>query len=56
LFLITQDPENKRCIRCDENLKKVFAGRNEVGMLEIAGLISPHFLKWLQVYRFFANV
>ncbi|KAK2371722.1 hypothetical protein P8452_45196 [Trifolium repens] len=40
-----QDPENKRRIRCDEKLKKVFAGRDEVGMLEIAGLISPHFLK-----------
>ncbi|CAL0332105.1 unnamed protein product [Lupinus luteus] len=40
-----QDPENKRVIICDEKLKKVFAGRDEVGMLEIAGLISPHFLK-----------
>ncbi|KAK7308790.1 hypothetical protein RJT34_05022 [Clitoria ternatea] len=40
-----QDPENKRVIRCDEKLKKVFAGRDEVGMLEVAGLISPHFLK-----------
>ncbi|XP_058773077.1 upstream activation factor subunit UAF30-like [Vicia villosa] len=40
-----QNPENKKLIRCDEKLKKVFAGRDEVGMLEIAGLISPHFLK-----------
>lgn len=40
-----QDPENKRTINCDEKLKKVFAGRDQVGMLEIAGLISPHFLK-----------
>ncbi|OIW22020.1 hypothetical protein TanjilG_29329 [Lupinus angustifolius] len=40
-----QDPENKRVIICDEKLKKVFAGRDQVGMLEIAGLISPHFLK-----------
>ncbi|XP_057450348.1 upstream activation factor subunit UAF30 [Lotus japonicus] len=40
-----QDPENKKLIRCDEKLKKVFAGKDEVGMLEIAGLISPHFLK-----------
>ncbi|XP_061354469.1 upstream activation factor subunit UAF30 [Gastrolobium bilobum] len=40
-----QDPENKRIIRCDEKLKKLFAGRDQVGMLEIAGLISPHFLK-----------
>ncbi|OIW11184.1 hypothetical protein TanjilG_15397 [Lupinus angustifolius] len=40
-----QDPENKKVIICDEKLKKVFAGRDQVGMLEIAGLISPHFLK-----------
>ncbi|XP_004511300.1 upstream activation factor subunit UAF30 [Cicer arietinum] len=40
-----QDPENKKLIRCDEKLKKIFAGKDEVGMLEIAGLISPHFLK-----------
>ncbi|TKY71253.1 Upstream activation factor subunit spp27 [Spatholobus suberectus] len=40
-----QDPQNKRTINCDEKLKKVFAGRDQVGMLEIAGLISPHFLK-----------
>ncbi|CAI8587296.1 unnamed protein product [Vicia faba] len=40
-----QNPGNKRLIRCDEKLKKIFAGRDEVGMLEIAGLISPHFLK-----------
>lgn len=39
-----QNPEKKRLIRCDEKLKKVFAGRDEVDMLEIAGLISPHFL------------
>jgi upstream activation factor subunit UAF30 len=45
LFIITQDPENKRRIRCDEKLKKVFAWRDEITMLEIAGLISPHFLK-----------
>ncbi|KAE9612792.1 hypothetical protein Lal_00027491 [Lupinus albus] len=40
-----QDPENKKVIICDEKLKKIFAGRDQVGMLEIAGLISPHFLK-----------
>ncbi|KAL1317089.1 hypothetical protein HN51_069197 [Arachis hypogaea] len=40
-----QDPENKKIIICDEKLKKIFAERDQVGMLEIAGLISPHFLK-----------
>ncbi|KAK4849124.1 hypothetical protein QYF36_021129 [Acer negundo] len=39
-----QDPENKKVIVCDEKLKKIFAGKDRVGFLEIAGLISPHFL------------
>ncbi|KAL3538823.1 hypothetical protein ACH5RR_002189 [Cinchona calisaya] len=40
-----QDPENKRVIVCDEQLKKIFGGKDRVGFLEIAGLINPHFLK-----------
>ncbi|KAG4972722.1 hypothetical protein AAZX31_11G001000 [Glycine max] len=40
-----QDPTDKRTINCDEKLKKVFAGKDQVEMLEIARLISPHFLK-----------
>ncbi|XP_018852104.1 zinc finger CCCH domain-containing protein 44-like [Juglans regia] len=40
-----QDPENKRIIICDEKLKKIFGGKERIGFLEIAGLISPHFLK-----------
>ncbi|EEF43575.1 uncharacterized protein LOC8280983 [Ricinus communis] len=40
-----QDPENKKIIICDEKLKKIFGGRDRVGFLEVAGLISPHFLK-----------
>ncbi|KAH7518072.1 uncharacterized protein LOC107415769 [Ziziphus jujuba] len=39
-----QDPENKKIIVCDEKLKKIFKGRDRVGFLEIAGLITPHFL------------
>ncbi|KAL8116285.1 uncharacterized protein LOC141667731 [Apium graveolens] len=39
-----QDPENKKIIICDEKLKKIFKGNDRVGFLEIAGLISPHFL------------
>ncbi|KAF7811055.1 upstream activation factor subunit spp27-like [Senna tora] len=39
-----QDPENKKIIICDEKLKKIFAGKDQIGFLEIAGLISPHFL------------
>ncbi|XP_021827354.1 uncharacterized protein LOC110767984 [Prunus avium] len=39
-----QDPQNKKIIVCDEKLKKIFAGKDSVGFLEIAGLITPHFL------------
>ncbi|KAF3777506.1 Upstream activation factor subunit [Nymphaea thermarum] len=40
-----QDPDNKKIIICDEMLKKIFAGKERVGFLEISGLINPHFLK-----------
>ncbi|KAI4295730.1 hypothetical protein L6164_035746 [Bauhinia variegata] len=39
-----QDPQNKKIIICDEKLKNIFK-KDQVGFLEIAGLISPHFLK-----------
>nr|CAD1840914.1 unnamed protein product [Ananas comosus var. bracteatus] len=40
-----QDPANKKLIHCDEKLKAIFGGKETVGMLEIAKLISSHFLK-----------
>ncbi|KAL3621096.1 hypothetical protein CASFOL_036008 [Castilleja foliolosa] len=40
-----QDSADKKVIICDEKLKSIFGGRDRVGFLEIAGLISPHFLK-----------
>ncbi|XP_008776796.1 protein TRI1-like [Phoenix dactylifera] len=40
-----QNPTNKREILCDEKLKTLFDGRDKVGMLEIASLITPHFQK-----------
>ncbi|KAL8027623.1 hypothetical protein ABFX02_14G107900 [Erythranthe guttata] len=40
-----QDPADKKVIVCDDKLKTIFAGKDRVGFLEIAGLISPHFLK-----------
>ncbi|KAH7692931.1 SWIB/MDM2 domain-containing protein [Dioscorea alata] len=40
-----QDPTNKRQIHCDEKLKSIFDGKDKVGMMEIAKLLSPHFLK-----------
>ncbi|KAJ8650623.1 hypothetical protein MRB53_003646 [Persea americana] len=40
-----QNPANKREINCDAKLKAIFDGRDKVGMLEIARLLSPHFIK-----------
>ncbi|XP_073045583.1 uncharacterized protein [Primulina eburnea] len=40
-----QDAADKKVIVCDDKLKKIFGGRDRVGFLEIAGLMSPHFLK-----------
>ncbi|KAJ0964407.1 hypothetical protein J5N97_029567 [Dioscorea zingiberensis] len=40
-----QNPTNKREIHCDEKLKSIFDGKDKVGMMEIAKLLSPHFLK-----------
>ncbi|OVA19165.1 SWIB/MDM2 domain [Macleaya cordata] len=40
-----QDPDNKKIIVCDEKLKKIFAGKERVGFLEISGLLNPHFIK-----------
>ncbi|KAG6506798.1 upstream activation factor subunit spp27-like [Zingiber officinale] len=40
-----QDPNDKKVIICDEKLKAIFGGRESVGFLEIAGLITPHFAK-----------
>ncbi|XP_020243471.1 upstream activation factor subunit spp27-like [Asparagus officinalis] len=39
-----QNPANKREIRCDDKLKSIFDGKETVGMMEIAGLLKPHFL------------
>jgi len=37
-----QDPENKRNINADENLKKVFGGKDVVNMFEMTKLVSKH--------------
>lgn len=37
-----QNPENKRNILADENLKKVFDGKDEVTMFEMTKLVSKH--------------
>ena len=37
-----QDPQNKRNIVADENLKKVFGGKEIVNMFEMTKLVSKH--------------
>lgn len=37
-----QDPNNKRNINADENLKKVFDGKETVNMFEMTKLVSKH--------------
>ncbi len=37
-----QDPSNKRNINADENLKKVFGGKDTVNMFEMTKLVSKH--------------
>ncbi|XP_010275139.1 PREDICTED: upstream activation factor subunit spp27 [Nelumbo nucifera] len=40
-----QNPANKKEIRCDDKLKSIFEGKDTVGFLEIATLLSRHFVK-----------
>jgi chromatin remodeling complex protein RSC6 len=37
-----QDPANKRNIVADENLKKIFGGKEVVSMFEMTKLVSAH--------------
>jgi chromatin remodeling complex protein RSC6 len=37
-----QDPKNKRNINADDNLKKVFDGKEVVNMFEMTKLVSKH--------------
>lgn len=37
-----QDPANKRNINADENLKKVFGGKDQVNMFEMTKLVAKH--------------
>lgn len=37
-----QDENNKRNINADENLKKVFGGKEQVNMFEMTKLVSAH--------------
>jgi upstream activation factor subunit UAF30 len=37
-----QDAKNRRMINTDENLKAVFDGKSQVGMLQMGGFLSKH--------------
>jgi chromatin remodeling complex protein RSC6 len=37
-----QDPENKRNIRADDNLREIFGGKDSVSMFEMTKLVSKH--------------
>jgi chromatin remodeling complex protein RSC6 len=37
-----QDPVNRRMINADDNLKRVFGGKNQVNMFEMTKLVSKH--------------
>lgn len=37
-----QDSENRRNINADDNLKKIFGGKNQVSMFEMTKLVSKH--------------
>ncbi|KAH9615489.1 hypothetical protein KSS87_003650 [Heliosperma pusillum] len=40
-----QNPSNRREIICDQKLKTLFNGKETVGIMEVAGLLSQHFVK-----------
>ncbi|KAF7829103.1 upstream activation factor subunit UAF30 [Senna tora] len=40
-----QNPANKKEIFCDEKLKTIFDGKDQVGFTEIARFLSNHFVK-----------
>ena len=37
-----QDQQNKRNINADDNLRKVFGGKNQVSMFEMTALVNKH--------------
>jgi len=37
-----QDPNNKRMINADKNLKEVFGGKEQVSMFELAKFVTNH--------------
>ena len=37
-----QDQKNKRMINADDNLRKIFGGKNQVSMFEMTALVNKH--------------
>src|SRR5438477_9030773 len=37
-----QDQQNKRMINADDNLRKIFGGKNQVSMFEMTALVNKH--------------
>ena len=37
-----QDQTNKRMINADDNLRKIFGGKNQVSMFEMTALVNKH--------------
>lgn len=40
-----QDPENRRMIRADDNLRPIFDGNEKLSMFEMTAYVSRHLLK-----------
>jgi chromatin remodeling complex protein RSC6 len=40
-----QDPENRRMIRADDNLRPIFDGNDKLSMFEMTAYVSKHLLK-----------
>ena len=37
-----QDQKNRRMINADDNLRKIFGGKNQVSMFEMTALVNKH--------------
>lgn len=48
-FFDLQNPQNKKEVFCDENLKPVLGGKESVTFTEISKLLSEHFPKAVKV-------
>jgi upstream activation factor subunit UAF30 len=40
-----QDPQNRRMVRADDNLRPIFEGRDALSMFEMTAYVSRHLIK-----------